>query len=109
MSDLTNDTAQPDADMDMIGDDMTGTGSADTDSASTGVDDMGAVDVEYDGADAEGATRAWWRSCSNASATSADVSMTWRSTTARRSSVRSTTTCSIWSSTSTTASCTPPR
>ena len=57
MSDLTNDTAQPDADMDMdmIGDDMTGTGSADTDSASTGADDMGAVDVEYDGADAEGA------------------------------------------------------
>ena len=35
MSDLTNDTAQPDADMDMIGDDMTGTGSADTDSADT--------------------------------------------------------------------------
>ena len=55
MSDLTNDTAQPDADMDMIDDDMTGTGSADTDSASTGVDDMGAADVEYDGADAEGA------------------------------------------------------
>ena len=55
MSDLTNDTAQPDADMDMIGDDMTGTGSADTDSASTGADDMGAADVEYDGADAEGA------------------------------------------------------
>ena len=55
MSDLTNDTAQPDADMDMIGDDMTGTDSADTDSASTGADDMGAVDVEYDGADAEGA------------------------------------------------------
>ena len=26
MSDLTNDTAQPDADMDMIDDDMTGTG-----------------------------------------------------------------------------------
>ena len=49
MSDLTNDTAQPDADMDMIDDDMTGTGSADTDSASTGVDDMGAADVEYDG------------------------------------------------------------
>jgi len=47
MSDLTNDAAQPDADMDMIGDDMTGTGSADTDSAdtdsaSTGADDMGA-------------------------------------------------------------------
>ena len=60
MSDLTNDAAQPDADMDMIGDDMTGTGSADTDSAdtdsaSTGADDMGAADVEYDGADAEGA------------------------------------------------------
>ena len=57
MSDLTNDAAQPDADMDMdmIGDDMTGTGSADTDSASTGADDMDAVDVEYDGADAEGA------------------------------------------------------
>ena len=55
MSDLTNDTAQPDADMDMIDDDMTGTDSADTDSASTGVDDMGAADVEYDGADAEGA------------------------------------------------------
>ena len=55
MSDLTNDTAQPDADMDMIDDDMTGTDSADTDSASTGADDMGAVDVEYDGADAEGA------------------------------------------------------
>ena len=54
MSDLTNDTAQPDADMDMIDDDMTGTGSADTDSASTGADDMGAADVEYDGADAEG-------------------------------------------------------
>ena len=53
MSDLTNDAAQPDADMDMIDDDMTGTGSADTDSASTGADDMGAVDVEYDGADAE--------------------------------------------------------
>ena len=44
MSDLTNDTAQPDADMDMIDDDMTGTDSADTDSASTGADDMGAVD-----------------------------------------------------------------
>ena len=65
MSDLTNDTAQPDADMDMIDDDMTGTDSADTDSAdtdsadtdsaSTGADDMGAADVEYDGADAEGA------------------------------------------------------
>lgn len=60
MSDLTNDAAQPDANMDMIGDDMTGTDSADTDSASTdsastGADDMGAVDVEYDGADAEGA------------------------------------------------------
>ena len=40
MSDLTNDTAQPDADMDMIDDDMTGTDSADTDSASTGADDM---------------------------------------------------------------------
>ena len=57
MSDLTNDAAQPDADMDMIGDDMTGTDSADTDSASTdsastGADDMGAADVEYDGADA---------------------------------------------------------
>ena len=55
MSALTNDTAQPDADMDMIGDAMTGTDSADTDSASTGADDMGAVDVENDGADAEGA------------------------------------------------------
>ena len=45
MSDLTNDTAQPDADMDMIDDDMTGTDSADTDSAdtdsaSTSADDM---------------------------------------------------------------------
>ena len=116
MSDLTNDTAQPDADMDMIDDDMTGTDSADTDSASTGADDMGAVDVEYDGADAEGAVNPYalfegdtGDMTANASATSADVSMTWRSTTARRSSVRSTTTCSIWSSTSTTASCTPPR
>lgn len=66
MSDLTNDTAQPDADMDMdmIGDDMTGTGSADTDSASTGADDMGAADVEYDGADAEGAVNPY--ACSRA-------------------------------------------
>ncbi len=72
----------------MIDDDMTGTGSADTDSASTGADDMGAADVEYDGADAEGAVIRPVRGrhrrhltadarmvaiMSNASATSADV------------------------------------